>query len=69
MKVIIDRFEGNFAVCEMEDMSMISLEKDKLPKGVAEGVVLNIDSDIISIDEYETKKRAKISKELLNDLF
>jgi hypothetical protein len=31
MKVIIDRFEENFAVCEKESGEMINIEVTKLP--------------------------------------
>lgn len=34
MKVIIDRFEANYAVCEEEDRTMIDIEKSKLPPGI-----------------------------------
>jgi hypothetical protein len=31
MKVTIDRFEGDFAVCEKPDRTMINIKKDKFP--------------------------------------
>ena len=38
--LIIDRFEGDLAVCEREDCSMVAIEKRRLPKGVRPGNIL-----------------------------
>jgi len=59
MKVTIDRFEGEFAVCEKENRQMIDIEKSKLPEMCKEGDILNITNDIITIDFDATKKRKK----------
>lgn len=69
MKVIIDRFEGKFAVCEKEDRTMLNIEKSKIPKDSKEGDVLNIVSGEISIDIEETNKRKKEIGELIKDLW
>ena len=69
MKVIIDRFEGKFAVCEKEDRKMIDIEKSRIPTTAKEGDVLNIDNDIITIDDVETQKRKKEIEELTRDLW
>jgi hypothetical protein len=59
MKVIIDRFEGEFSVCEKEDRTMMDIEKSKIPVKAKEGDVLNIINDRITIDLEETEKRKK----------
>lgn len=68
MKVIIDRFEGTYAVCEKENREMINISKCTLPTNAKEGDVLSIDKDIITIDIAETELRKieteKISKDL-----
>jgi tetrahydromethanopterin S-methyltransferase subunit B len=69
MKVIIDRFEGDFAVCEKEDRTMMDIEKSKIPTTAKEGDVLNITNDRITIDVEETKKRKKEIEELTKDLW
>lgn len=69
MKVIIDRFEGNFAVCEKENRKMIDIEKFKIPITSKEGDVLNIINDVITIDLAETEKRKKEIEELTKDLW
>ncbi|NLB36759.1 MAG: DUF3006 domain-containing protein [Clostridiales bacterium] len=57
-KIIIDRFEGDIAVCERDDCSMINIQKSKLPKGVRVGNILIIDdSGNIKIDVQEELRR------------
>lgn len=50
MKLMIDKFEGNYAVCETEDKKMINFDINKLPSGVKEGDVLILCGDDIKID-------------------
>jgi len=69
MKVIIDRIEGKFAVCEKEDRRMLDIEKIKVPITAKEGDVLNIDNGIITINLQETVKRKKEIEELTKDLW
>jgi len=69
MKVIIDRFEGDFAVCEKEDRQMLDIEKIKIPITAKEGDVLNIINDRITIDSETTEKRKKGIEELTKDLW
>ncbi len=68
MKVIVDRFEGEYAVCEKENLDMINIEIKKLPKGVKEGDVLIIEEDSIRIDKDETKNRRNRIRKLMDDL-
>ena len=57
-KIIIDRFEGDIAVCECEDCSMINIQKSRLPKGVRVGNILLIDeNENIKIDVQEELRR------------
>jgi hypothetical protein len=69
MRVIIDRFEGNYAVCEKEDRTMINIEKSKLPTAAKEGDVLSILENEITIDIIETENRKKTIEELTKDLW
>ena len=55
MKVTIDRFEGEFAVCEKPDRTMINIEKEKLPVGAKEGDILVIEGDNIRIELLEKR--------------
>jgi hypothetical protein len=69
MRVIIDRFEGNFAVCEKEDRKMLNIKRDKLPPDAKEGDALIIEGDTITIDKAETTKRKNAVNELFANLF
>ncbi|MBC8062336.1 MAG: DUF3006 domain-containing protein [Clostridiaceae bacterium] len=69
MKLVIDRFEGAFAVCEKEDVTMIDIKRERLPKTAKEGDVLDICRDIITIDIEETKKRRERIEALTKDLW
>jgi pyruvate kinase len=69
MKVIIDRFEGEYAVCEKEDREMMDIKRDSLPKEAKEGDVLYIEDDKIIVDVEETEKRKKEIEELTKDLW
>lgn len=66
---IIDRFEGDFAVVEMDDESMLNIRKDRLPKGAREGTVLVIDENCIRIDEEQTKRLEEEIKALEEELW
>ncbi|MCH5317093.1 MAG: DUF3006 domain-containing protein [Eubacterium sp.] len=63
-KLIIDRFEGDFAVCETENLEFINLPKAALPSEAKEG-----DGISISIDNSETDKRKEKIEGLMNSLF
>jgi len=69
MKVIIDRFEGKYAVCEKEDGNMINIEKDKIGQHAKEGDVLLVTENEITIDEVATVNRKKDIEELTKDLW
>lgn len=58
MKVIIDRFEGNYAICEKKDFSTIDILKEKLPADAKQGDVLVVDEkfESIVVDKEATKK-------------
>lgn len=68
MKITIDRFEKNFAVCETEDKKMINIEKSKLPKNSREGDVLNFLNGKYITDKKETEKKREENFDLLNKL-
>ena len=69
MQVMIDRFEGSFAVCEDENRKMINIEKARLPKEAKEGNVILIRGDKIEIDYNETEKRKDRIKKMMDSLW
>ena len=64
MKLIIDRFEGDFAVIELPDGKMIDCPKALLPDDAKEGSILNI-----TVDETATNDKLKTVTERMNKLF
>ncbi|NLK28116.1 MAG: DUF3006 domain-containing protein [Clostridiales bacterium] len=69
-KLIIDRFEGNYAVCEGEDKTIVNIPKYKLPLDCKEGDCLILDSDgMYQKDVKTTQHRDNKIKEKLNRLF
>lgn len=60
MKIIIDRFEGNFAIVELDDKRIIDMPKELVPEEAKEGDVLEIE---ISQEKTEELKE-KIEKEV-----
>jgi len=68
MIVIIDRFEGNYAVCEKENREMINIKRCKIPTSAKESDALSFNGDIITIDTNETETRKKQVQELMKDL-
>lgn len=63
MKVIIDRFEGEFAVVEIDNGKFANLPKILVPDA-KEGDVIEI-----SVDRNETQSRKKKINKLMDDLF
>lgn len=63
MDIIIDRFEGDFAVAELEDGTMVDIPRAILP-GISEG-------DVVSVvkNEQETKGRRNRIKRLFDEVF
>lgn len=63
MKVIIDRFEGDYAVVEIDVGKFVNIPKILIPDA-KEGNVIKID-----IDKKETLKRQKNIKKLMDCAF
>ncbi len=65
-KFIIDRFEGNYAVCETENKKMINIPKTELPDGIEEGDSLYLDEngkyfiDKVEINSQKERIRKKM---------
>ncbi|MEH6949547.1 DUF3006 domain-containing protein [Bacillus sp. JJ634] len=67
-KGIIDRFEGDIAVIEFDDI-MKDISKIKLPKEADVGDVLVFDGDRITIDTNEKVKLKQEIEDLMDELF
>ena len=57
MEYIIDRFEGNMAICETSLGNRVNLLKELIPGDAKEGDVLIKHGDIFTIDREKTKER------------
>ena len=71
--VIVDRFEGEYAVCELSDKekgtTRILIEKTKLPCDVKEGDILAVEGNSYVVLKEETKKRRNKIIGLSDSLF
>ena len=64
MKFIIDRFEGNFAVVELDSQKFINIPKEGLPQDAKEGDIINTE-----IDKTETIKQREHIEKLMSDIW
>ena len=68
MKGIIDRFEGKYAIVELDGGKTINIDKIRLPLGIMEGMIIQIDENI-TINIEETKKRKEKMEKLTQNLW
>ena len=67
---VIDRFEGQYTICEDKDRKMFAFEKSETPEGAKEGDVLAVtDEGELCIDKVETEKRRNAIIKKQNDIF
>jgi len=64
LKIIIDRFEGDYAVVEIENGTTVDMPKVLIPKEAKEGDVLEI-----LINQEETKTRREKIEDLMKELW
>lgn len=65
--IIIDRFEGDFAVAETEQ-GMMNILTVELPEDAKEGDVIYYENGVYLIDRKETENRRKLMAEKLHRL-
>ncbi len=65
-KLIIDRFEGNYAICETEDKIQVSIPIDTLPPKCEEGdsLLLNNLGEYIKDVEDKSVREERIRKKM-----
>lgn len=63
--LIIDRFEGDYAVVEDGD-TMINIRREFIEDGAEEGDVLAVMDTFYMIDRAQTEKRRREAAEMLN---
>lgn len=61
----LDRYEGNYAVCENRTTGeMYDIPAFKVDLSVKEGEIMKLDNGIYKLDYEENKKQTEISQEL-----
>lgn len=67
--LIIDRFEGGFAICEDENGEFFGIDIKEVPQSAKEGSVLTINQEgQLTLNEEETKKRTQSIKGKMDKL-
>lgn len=69
MRIIIDRFEQRYAVCQFEDGLMLNVPLELIPKDAKESDVIFIDETAIRVDKEATEVLKGEIKKLMNKLF
>lgn len=64
MEFIIDRFEGNYAVVELEDGSLENIPIKCLPTNATQGSIIEI-----NVNYSETNSRRNKMKNKMNSIF
>lgn len=57
--LIIDRFEGKYAICEDKDQKYFAIETSEMPQGAKTGDVLSVNDEegTLEVDRQETERR------------
>lgn len=70
LTIVVDRFEGKYAICEDGEHACYAIDLADLPTGLKNGCVLNISDDgSISYDEEETLRRRQHIAQKQRELF
>lgn len=64
MKYTIDRFEGEYAVVELENQKFVNIPRSAIPAEAKEGDVISV-----IIDKVGTEARKKHIKKLMDDVW
>lgn len=69
MRYIIDRLEGDLALCEDELKKIITIPRSQLPDGLKEGDIVMEKEGVYTSDPEETARQRKEMRKKLMDLF
>ena len=64
MKYTIDRFEGNFAVVELENEKFVDIPREAIPPEAKEGDIISV-----MVDKETTAKRKKEIEDMTKDMW
>lgn len=68
LKLFVDRFEGDFAVCENSDGERVNIERKNLPDALKEQDWLTFNNNEYIIDEKLTEENRSRNLSLYNKL-
>ena len=68
-ELVVDRIEGEFAVCELPDETEQKILLSLFPDGVKEGSVLELCDGVYVINEKKEKVKRKSNFDLQSQLF
>ncbi len=69
MRLVIDRFECKYAVCELENGKFVDVLKTDIPQEAKEGDILIKTDNGYCVDKMATEGKRKEIKERMNRLF
>ena len=59
-KLIVDRYEGQYTVCEDKEQKFFAIDTSEMPSDATPGTVICINDDgVITVDAEETERRKK----------
>lgn len=64
MRMTVDRFEGVYAICELENGEFVDIPRKALPEEITEGSKL-----VIEVDEAEKTEDQERIRKKMNNLF
>lgn len=64
MKYVIDRFEGESAIVELEDKKFVNIPRKAIPPEAKEGDII-----LVTIDSQGTKEQRKKIEQLMKTLW
>ena len=64
MTYIVDRIEGEYAVCEDENRKMHSILVNDLPVGIKEGMMLHFENGQYTLSEPDAEKLQGIQQRM-----
>jgi hypothetical protein len=68
--LIVDRFEGDFAVCKEGNGETVNIPKAKMPPSAVEGdCLIAVGKGVYAVDADETARRKKRISEKMSRLF
>lgn len=69
MRYIIDRIEGNIAICENENGNFLEIDILSLPDNIKEGDCVKFENLKYILDEKYTEERRKNIRKKMNNLW